>query len=209
MARVRASPRVKLMKTTTMTIIAAFVVCGSACGTYSGMRTANNLRQGQIELGGGFAANEIGEVLPVVRASVGVTDAVEIGGQYEVYSALASARVALRRSETHGFALAAGIEGGMVSLLKTVSNDDSDFGLRAEALGAVVAIGHRWSAVEGYILTKALAVGWAQAATSFLGTYRGGLRFGRGAVQLGVEAGGTLHHVIFVAEATGYVALVF
>ena len=187
-------------------IASSIVILAASCGTYSAIRPADNLRRGQFEVAGGLAASQVGQVLPVVRATVGVSDEIEIGGQYEVYSALASIRFAAMRTETHGLALAVGLEGGVVSLVDDIIDGDTDFGLRAEAGGASLAVGHRWSSVEGYFATKALIVGWDGDTSSFLGTYRAGARFGGTGLSFGFELGGTLHHTLFIAESTAYIA---
>lgn len=197
------------LRTTSLALVVASS-CSVACGTYSALRPADNLRRGEVDVAAGLAANQIGEVLPVVRATVGVTDRIEIGAQYEVYSALASARLALLRSDEHGIAVSAGVEGGYVSVLDALDGDDYDLGIQGEALGGVLAVGRRWRSLEIYAVTKALAAGWGQGSTSFLGVYRAGLRIALGDhFYLGAEGGGTLHHSVFVGEGTGFASIVF
>lgn len=178
----------------------------ASCGTYSALRPADNLRAGQAEVHTGLAANAFGEVLPVGRVTVGVHDRVELGAQYEIYSALGSARFGLLRSEDDGVALSLGVVGGYVSVLETI-DDELEVDLRGEAAGGTLSFGRRWDSIQLYLTGKAMAVGWAENAYSFLGVSRLGIQFQRQNFLIGFETGGTLHHVVFIPEATAYIGL--
>lgn len=127
----------------------------TACGTYSVLRPADNLEAGRVEITGGLTANTIPEVLPVMKGNVGLTDWLEIGAQYEVYTLLGEARFGLLSSEAHGIALALGAQGGMVSRY-TGSTGFAD-ATTEFAAGPTLTVGRRWDIWEIYLGGKALS----------------------------------------------------
>ena len=179
---------------------AALAVLLCACGTYSHVRGADNLPRGRVELAAGFAANQLPELLPVVGGAVGVTDWLELQGQYEIYSALAEARFSVLQSERHGVALAMGIGGGAATVLVVEDDGQSDAALLAD-----LVLGRRWDTLELYVSEKAI---WMVAHNYVINAMRAGIRWNTGPLVLGAEAGASVHHdFLAVAEGSVFLAL--
>lgn len=177
------------------------VTCG--CGTFSSLRPADNLKQGDVEIVGGISGNTLPEVLPVGRLTVGITDWLEAGVQTEVYSNLADVRFGILTSEDHGIALSLGVQGGTVQHVTSGSSQASG------AIGPTLCIGRRWDVFELYLGAKGLTNFDPQAILGLL-SGRLGARFRLWQLGiLGVEAGGTGHFwggfSNGVGEATAYV----
>lgn len=179
----------------------ALLLLLTACGTYSHLRPADNLRAGGVEVSAGVAMSSVPEVVPVVQAAVGVTDRVEIEGQYEVYSALAELRFGVLSTERHGVALAIGAGGGMASVWQDLGDDS----FRDGAVVGDVVFGKRWDAVELYLSDKAVVL----VSTGYvINAVKAGVRGRFHGVHLGLEGGVTTHHA-FIALGEGTVYLGF
>lgn len=126
--------------------LAAFLLTTTACGTYSHLRPADNLKAGGVELSAGLAASTVPEVVPVAQAAVGITSWMELEAQYEVYSALGELRFGILSTERNGVALAVGVGGGMASVWEDLGDDT----FRDGAVLGDVVFGKRWTNVELY-----------------------------------------------------------
>jgi len=78
-------------------ILAALGAVGFAgwltgCGTYSLLRPADTLKRGELEMTAGAAFNTLPEMTLVGQAAFGLADWLELGAQYEMYSALGQLR---------------------------------------------------------------------------------------------------------------------
>ena len=170
---------------------AALLLC--ACGTYSHVRTADNLAGGHVELAGGLATNGLGEVVPVGAAAIGLTDWLELEGQYEVYSGFGELRAGLLSSEANGIAVALGAGVGGASVYA------NDWAGGAAGVANLV-IGRRWSRFELYAADRFL---YLPDTGYTINSLRGGLRVGLGPVFIGGEGGATLHQgVLWLGEGT-------
>jgi hypothetical protein len=188
--------------------------CGltASCGAYSILRPADNLKAGQAELAGGVSVNMWPLATFVGQGSVGITNWLELGGQYEVYSAEGWARFGLLRSEAHGVALALSAGGGAVWNV-----DLADEGLHLEeewepAILAGVTLGRRFGVIEPYL-------GWRcyympQVAYS-LNAIKAGVRltpvsWSWGSWWLGLEGGATIYGTDFtIAEGAAVTGFTF
>jgi hypothetical protein len=178
--------------------LALLALC--ACGTYTHVRGADNLPRGGVELAAGLAANQLGEVLPVLAGAVGITDRLELEAQYEIYSALAEVRFAILSSERDGLALALGVGGGAATVLVVEEEGDSD----AAALLDVV-VGRRWDRLELYLSEKAI---WMVSKGYVINALRAGVRWRAGQAIFGAEGGASIHHdFLALAEASLFFAL--
>jgi hypothetical protein len=177
---------------------ATLVLLTTACGTYSHLRPADNLRAGGVEISGGFAASTLPEVVPVVQAAVGITDWMELEAQYEVYSALGELRFELLGSERRPIALALGVGGGVASVWKDVGDDH----LRAGAVLGDLVLGKGFRHVDLYLANKTVvlvSVGYV------INAVKAGVRARWKGLHLGVEGGVTTHHSFFaLGEGTVY-----
>src|SRR5262249_48548071 len=138
------------------------------------------------------ATNGLGEVVPLGAAAIGVTDWLELEGQYEVYSALGEGRAALLNSEQHGIALAVGGGAG------GASGHADDLAGSTGGLGGVV-IGRRFSRVDIYVADRFIYL--VDGYT--INAIRGGGRVAFGPIFVGAEGGATLHQgVLWLGEGT-------
>jgi hypothetical protein len=184
-----------------------------SCGTFSSLRPADNLKQGEVEIVGGISANTLVEVLPVGRLTVGITDWLEAGVQTEVYSNLADVRFGILGSEENGIALSVGVQGGTVQHLTSVDYSTSGgvrrvFSDASGAVGPTLCIGRRWDFFELYMGAKALSDFDNQAILALLSGRLGArFRVWQNGI-LGIEAGGSGHFWsgsgTGVGEATAY-----
>ncbi len=165
----------------------------AACGTYSHVRTADNLAAGHVELAGGIAWNGLGEGVAVGAAAIGITDWLEVEGQYEVYSGYGELRAGLLSSEANGIAVALGVGVGGASVY---ANDWSG----GTAGLADLVIGRRWSRFEVYAGDRFL---YLPDNGYTINSIRGGLRVGLGPIFVGGEGGATLHQgALWLGEGT-------
>jgi len=183
-----------------------------SCGTYSVLRPADNLAEGRFEVQAGAAISTVPELLPVLKADVGITDWLEAGAQWEVYNALVGARIGLLKSETHGIALAIGVQAGLADIAR-LEKSSSQWSNRF-VISPNVTIGRRFNKIELYLGTKALL-----AVSDFAGTEvftaKLGLRWT--ANELGfitVEGGASAHRFLgsgylFVGEGSGSIGVSF
>ncbi|MFO0747800.1 MAG: hypothetical protein U1F43_19360 [Myxococcota bacterium] len=178
-------------------LAALAALAAPACGTYSHMRPADNLEAGRAEVSAGLAFNTLPEVLPVVSAAVGLTDRIELEGQYEVYSALAEVRFGVLTTKANDFALSLGVGGGYASLWV------DEFVGHGAAL-ADLALGRRFGEhVEVYLGHKLM---WLGGGGYLLNATRAGVRVSWPWGHVGVEGGATVHHsFLVVGEGTGYI----
>ena len=182
---------------------AALLLLCCACGTYSHLRPADNLRSGRVEVSAGFAASTLPEVVPVVQGAVGITDWLELEAQYEVYSALGELRFGILRSETSAVALSVGVGGGMASVWQDLGGDDN---FRDGAVLGDVVVGKRWPAVEIYLADRAIVL----LSTGYtINAVKAGVRFRFRGAHLGLEGGVTTHHsFIALGEGTAFVGFI-
>lgn len=168
----------------------------TSCGTYSALRPADTLRQGQFEVLGGVSANSTLPIFPLGRASYGLRDGIEIGGQLESTSTLTDIRFGLLGSEEDGIALAVGLTVGLVDYGGYRSDDFfSSRNIESErelTIGLDVTVGRRIDNFDLYLGLKALPA--IEQWEPHFGAYTGklGMRanFDRG-LFFGVEAGVT------------------
>ena len=165
------------------------------CGTYSMLRPADTLKQGEFEMTGGVAANSIPELVAVAQLGVGITDWLEFGAQYEVYSALGQLRFGLLNSADHGFALALAVGGGASSFLENLDDDRDAFDNGVILAG--LTMGHRWDFFDLYLGCKSLFLLPLQYS---INTVKLGAMFTFfDTLIFGLEGGATLHHGFWVA----------
>jgi hypothetical protein len=177
--------------------VIAIALCAwtaTGCGTYSLLRSADTLKKGQFEVSVAATGNTLPELLGAVQVAAGVTDWLELGAQYEVYSALAQARFGVLSSEKHGVALALAVGGGASSLwTSALSDPHHEFSPTATA---GFTIGRRWDFFELYLGEKCL---FLTPEKYFINTGKLGVRFTVWKhLLLGAEAGVTLHHDFLV-----------
>src|SRR5262249_26676791 len=115
----------------------------AACGTYSHVRSADNLAGGPVELAAGFARNGLGGGVPVRAGPRRLADWLELEGQYEVYSGFGELRAGILGSEANGIAVALGVGVGGASVYA------NDWAGGAAGVADLV-IGRRWSRIEIY-----------------------------------------------------------
>jgi hypothetical protein len=175
------------------------------CGTYSLLRGADNLKQGQLEMTGGVALNSIPETVGVVQLAVGLTDSIELGAQYEQYSALGHLRYGLFNSEDHGIALALSLGGG-ASSIKFDLDEDLE-ALEQVAITAGLTLGRRWDWFELYLGYRSLFLVPDQYS---INTVKMGARatlFDH--LVVGIEGGATFHHNFMVlGEGAAHIGFV-
>jgi hypothetical protein len=172
----------------------------AGCGTYSHIRPADNLPSGTFEASFGMAANSLGEVLPVGAAALGLTDWLELEGQYEIYSGFAELRAGLLGSERNGFALALGVGGGLAS----VYTDGWAGG--AAAIGDLT-LGRRFGRVDLYVADRFF---YLPKDRYTINSIRGGVRVSFDWFHIGAEGGATLHQgLLWLGEGTLYVGIHF
>jgi hypothetical protein len=163
----------------------------SGCGTYSTLRPATVAPPGHVELGAGLAANQLGEVLPVLDGRAGIFPRVEIGGHYEVYSGFAEARVQALAQETAGVSLALGLGGGFGTTLIDEVGEALDGAEDPDpAVFASLGISRRFGVVEPYVAVRSAAL----LGTGFVNAPTGGLTFHLGRhVGISLEGGASIH----------------
>ncbi len=184
------------------------------CGTYSVLRPADNLPQGRVEIQAGAAISTIPELLPVLKADVGLTSWLEAGVQWEVYTALIGARLGILRSERHGIALAVGVQTGVADIFRIDLLNNRDWSDRF-VIAPNLTIGRRFNDhFEIYIGGKALIDVAASAPTQVL-TGKLGARWTVNEVAfLGAEGGVSFHQLLgaayqAVGEGTGTIGVGF
>ncbi len=157
----------------------------AACGTYSALRPATVAPPGHVELGLGLAANQLGEVLPVLDGRVGIARRLELGGHYEVYSGYLEARVAVLEQASAGVSLAVSAGGGFATTL--IDEFDSPDGAAFLSLAASRRLGR---VVEPYV-----SVRWAYlAGARYVLAPVGGAIFQLSRrVGISVEGGASIH----------------
>ncbi len=177
------------------------LAAGAGCGTYSLLRPADTLSAGHFELTGGCAVNTVPEAVPVAQAAVGLTDWLEVGAQYETYSALGQLRFGLLSSEKHGIAIALAAGGGFASVWEELGTDANYHQSGGPLAG--LTIGRRFDWFEPYLGGKVLVLFDSGYTITSL---RAGFRiilFDH--LVLGVEGGATFHHnFLVVGEGTGH-----
>ncbi|OGQ87718.1 MAG: hypothetical protein A2289_24705 [Deltaproteobacteria bacterium RIFOXYA12_FULL_58_15] len=156
------------------------------------LRPADNLRAGQVELSGGAAFNSLPEAVFVGQANVGITDWLELGGQYEIYSAVGWTRFGLLNTDNHGIAVALTVGGGAAQIWDSLNTDEwSDF---EGAVFGGVTLGRHFGVIEPYVGYR---IFYFPGLETTIQTIKGGLRFtGWETVFLGVEGGATVHHAL-------------
>jgi hypothetical protein len=170
----------------------------AACGTYSHIRPADNLRSGKLEASVGLAANGLGEVLPVGAAAVGITDWLEIEGQYEIYAGFGELRAAILASDRQGIALALGAGGGAASVYT------NDWGGGAALVGDLT-LGRHFEHLDLYVADRFF---YLPKDGYTINSLRAGLRVDLDQFFIGAEGGATLHQgVLWLGEGTLYVGL--
>lgn len=177
----------RVSETRALSLALAACCCSTTtgCGTYSLLRSADTLSKGQFEISAAITGNTLPEVLGAVQGAVGVTNWLELGAQYEVYSALAQVRFGVLSSEKHGVALALAAGGGFASAWTSAWRS------QGTVLGGFT-IGRRWSYFELYLGDKCL---FLIPDSYFINTGKLGVRFTLWKhLLLGAEAGATLHH---------------
>lgn len=183
------------------TWIAFFLLAGlTSCGTYSVLRPADNLKENQVEVGAGLAANSLVDVLPVFKFNYGINNWLEVSAQYEIYNFLVGARAGLLSSEREGIALALGIDVGEAVFLR-LDNKWSSVGV----IVPYFVVGRRWEKFELYgAIKNFLSPAGRNPTTSpnsdriyEQGTAKLGGRFGLPKqLFLTIEGGGSAHRVI-------------
>ncbi len=177
---------------------ACLAIALPACGTYSHIRPADNLPAGRFEIAGGLAANGLGEVLPVGAAALGLTDWLELEGQYEIYSGFAELRAGVLRSERDGIAVSLGVGGGGASVY---ANDWSG----GAAVVGDLTVGRRFGAVELYLGDRFF---FLPGSDYTINSTRAGVRVGGEHFFGGAEGGATLHQgVLVLGEGTLYLGV--
>ncbi len=170
--------------------ISLLILSVSSCGTYSVLRPADNLRAGQVELSGGAAMNSLPETVFVGQANVGVTNWLELGAQYEMYSAAGWMRFGILNTDEHGFALALSGGGGAVSVWDKVDSEELH-GFGRAVMGGVT-IGRRIKILEPYV---AYRIFYLPGLVTSVQAIKGGLRLtGWNKFFLGLEGGATIHY---------------
>ncbi len=188
--------------------VIAVAVFLSGCGTFSVVRPADTLKSGQFEASGGLTANHLGEFLFVGKGDFGITDWLEVGAHYEVYSYLIGLRAGLLHTDDHGFALALGLQTGRtLRLLKVIfsSNDTSSEG--AFTVAPSLTLGRRWDQFEPYLGMKVflfpshMDIGGADFDYIFSGKI--GFRFYPSEkIFLFFEGGPSIHKIFLGEQAT-------
>jgi hypothetical protein len=180
------------MKTYYLILSLSLLLSSMACGTFSSLRPADTLSEKEVEFTGAVAANHIGIVVPALRIDYGVSDRVEIGAQYEVYSYLVNARYGLLKSEEDGIGLALGLAAGEAFFISNFSSSFSDAVWRSSPVFApTLTIGRKWDSFELYLGYKAF---FGTSGNYEIGSLKLGTRFwvSKG-LGLTLE-GGTTHH---------------
>jgi hypothetical protein len=170
----------------------AFVVL-AGCGTYSTLRPAPVLAPGRVELGAGIAANQIGEVLPVVQGHVGLFPRVEIGGHYEVYSGFGELRVQALEEEHQGVSMSFGLGGGFATtILDEVGQELSESQGPDFALFGSFALSRRFgTVVEPYVAGR---VSYLVPADGWVFAPVGGVRLNATRwLSFSLEGGAAIH----------------
>ncbi len=185
-------------------VLSLIVIFSYGCSTYSALRPADNLKAGQIELTAGAAANEFGDANLAARATVGVTDWLELGAQYESEAWLANARLGILSTKKHGIALSTGVEVGQILLLRDIENLFTD--IKTDAIGANIVVGRRFGPVEPYLSAKVLYT----PEEILLSVGKIGLRTYLKRFFMGIEGGASFYNDDFaVGEGTLYGGLQF
>lgn len=174
----------------------------TGCGTYSLLRPADTLKRGELEMTAGAAFNTLPEMTLVGQAAFGLADWLELGAQYEMYSALGQLRFGLLSSEKHGLALSIAVGGGYATLLEAIDVESRD--VRSAGPLAGLTVGRRWDSFELYLGNKTLML---LPDAYFLNAVRAGVRYTiHQAIVLGLEAGVTFHHnFVVLGEGTAHV----
>ena len=189
-----------------------FFLALQSCGTYSHLRPADNLRVGQIEASAGIAINSIPELLPVFQISVGATDWLEVGTQYEVYSTLAWLRAQIfdsRESPQTPVSVAIEVGGGWTSILSAPEPLTSSWISNQGSLMVGLVVGRQFSGIEPYLANRTMILLPLQYV---INSSRAGLRFKflNDLAILGFEAGATMHNSFAtVAEGTAFMAFAY
>ncbi len=159
-------------------LLLGFSLSCIGCGTFSILRPADTLSKNNSEFSFGMAANSVGGVQPMLQWNYGLSNQIELGAQYEVYSYLLGARYGLLSSEKHSFAAACGLSVGQI-------NEVTQFGFSANSsgtwinTGAIIpelTIGRRWRSLELYLGYRAF-FGFAYNWSYTIGTIKLGTRF--------------------------------
>ena len=185
----------------------------SACGTFSVMRPADNLKAGQVEISGGLTVNSLPDANPVLQANVGVLDWLELGAQYETYSAEGWLRFAPLSTDDNGLALALSLGAGGLNTIGWSSDEHSLDDSWTPTLMGGATLGRRFADwFEPYIGVRLFYLASSEIA---LTTVKGGMRFtparwSWGAFWLGLEGGATFYDGLFaVGEGTAALGFIF
>ncbi len=170
----------------------------SGCSSYSAIRAADNLKQGEIEVTGGATGSVdpygfgAGAVVPVAHASIGVTDDFETGAHYETHSFLGEVRYGVTQSEDEGVAIAVGLTGGKA--FERYYNISGGMGSSGGiVIGPTLTVGRRWNAWEAYAGGKVLCPATDSAYGVVSGRLGGRMRpiSSMRALLVGIEGGGS------------------
>lgn len=121
----------------------------AGCGTWSSLKPAQVAPRGHVELVGGVAANQLGEVLPVGDIRVGVARRVDLGAHYEVYNGFGEVRVQLLEQPRQWLDLTVGLGAGIGATVLDGFDDSPDF-----AGFASLALSHRFGRLEPYLSNR-------------------------------------------------------
>jgi len=170
------------------------------------LRPADTLKQGRFELTAGAAMNTLPEVTAVAQLAVGVFDWLELGAQYETYSALGQVRFGILSSEEHGFALALAVGGGAANLVENIDEENEPWDNGAVLAG--ITLGRRWDFFELYLGYKSLLLLPLQYS---INSVKAGVRFTLfEVVVLGIEGGVTFHHAFLtLGEGAAHLGFTF
>lgn len=128
----------------------------SSCGTISTIRPADNLRAGEFEIHAGISGNHFPTIVPVIKGSYGISHVLELGVQTEVYANVAELRFGILRSESHGIALALGIQAGIADFRYELTTTNKLESRTELGVGPVLVVGRRWDYFELYLGARAL-----------------------------------------------------
>lgn len=185
LTRLRVLPSVREMSRFALLVVGL----ASGCGTYSFVRPAHTLPQGQVEGALGVAASSL-EANTVAHLAVGLGGGFEVLAQNEVWNTFGELRYQLLKGGDVDLTVGAGL-GYAVTLISAIDTSDEEYDSTEGGAGMVsIAAGHTWDKVSLTIGHRSMFLDGGYLAASTRASFRALLA---GPLGLLLEGGATVH----------------